>query len=60
MDHIHTPKTYLDEIAMRWLGKTFDEVDKREFAKAWVKDYQERHKDCTEEVCVAYGKKIPL
>jgi hypothetical protein len=44
-----TPKDMFDTWAMQWFGKPYKDVDKREFARRWVQDFRERHKDWTEE-----------
>ena len=44
-----TPKEMFDSRAMKWFDKPYNEVDKREFALKWAEDFQERHKDWTEE-----------
>jgi hypothetical protein len=44
-----TPKQMFDTWAVRWFGKPYKEVDKQEFLERWAEDFQERHKDWTEE-----------
>ncbi len=44
-----TAHEIIDEISIRLLGKPYDQADKKEFAKKYIEDFQERHKDWTEE-----------